>query len=588
MRTASRKLDQLTSLRFFAAMMIVLHHAPGYFGIQAMPFNLGQGVSFFFVLSGFILTYVYPKLARPADIRRFWRARVARVWPAHVAALALGAVLVGYPAWDPYTLAANLAMLQSWLPVSKYYFSYNSVSWSISTEFFFYLAFPWLIARWERTWWRKLLLVLVVLAVLVAFCNLAGLPAYGDPALPDQGLWVTQHGLAYIHPAARLFEFVTGMCIALLWQRTQDRALGAGAGTALEVVALLACIASVAYSNELANMAYGTVLGAAGQLWLSHAGSMFAFGLLIYVTALGRGWLSRALALPWLVVLGEISYSLYLVHQLLLRYYTRHLEDFAGLPDVVAGGLFLAALLLVSYLMWTLVEMPGRRLLLGSGGTDVHGTGVFAQSWSHRLQMHRRALVAGVALVAVTMLARLDWPASMQPATATVAAAATAEAAPPAAAVVRPTTFPDVVGARFGEDATLHKLELRCGIHAIELRSTWSSPNGRAGAMMNAVHAVDEAGAILDQFDYPQPVPTADVRAGGAWVDKVRVPYARLFDADADHLTLGLYDKAQGLRTIDRGPRDWNGRRLVIDLPACAREKLGMSTPAAATAGDDA
>ncbi len=83
MRNDTGKLDQLTSLRFFAAMVIVFHHATNSFGIRPIGVNLGQGVSFFFVLSGFILYYVYPKLATWPNIRQFWRARIARLWPAY-------------------------------------------------------------------------------------------------------------------------------------------------------------------------------------------------------------------------------------------------------------------------------------------------------------------------------------------------------------------------------------------------------------------------------------------------------------------------------------------------------------------------
>ena len=71
------KLEQMTSLRFFAALMIVFHHADGLFGIGHAPLNLGQGVSFFFVLSGFILTFVYPSLDSGREVRRFWLALCA-------------------------------------------------------------------------------------------------------------------------------------------------------------------------------------------------------------------------------------------------------------------------------------------------------------------------------------------------------------------------------------------------------------------------------------------------------------------------------------------------------------------------------
>ncbi|MDZ4048042.1 MAG: acyltransferase, partial [Pseudoxanthomonas sp.] len=138
------KLDQLTSLRFFAALLIVVHHAESMMGIGGMGVNWGQGVSFFFVLSGFILTYVYPRLATLDDTQRFLRARVARIWPAHVASFALGFALMPY-AWDTWTAIANLLLVHAWIPQSAYYFSYNGVSWSVSTEAFFYLAFPLLI-----------------------------------------------------------------------------------------------------------------------------------------------------------------------------------------------------------------------------------------------------------------------------------------------------------------------------------------------------------------------------------------------------------------------------------------------------------
>ena len=136
----SNKLDQLTALRFFAALMIVIHHSVGLFGVKDIGVNWGQGVSFFFVLSGFILTYVYPSLETWPQIRRFWKARVARIWPAYLVSFAIGYLLI------PYVLVTKIAlvkllMLQSLVPLSTYYFSYNALSWSVSTEAFFISCF---------------------------------------------------------------------------------------------------------------------------------------------------------------------------------------------------------------------------------------------------------------------------------------------------------------------------------------------------------------------------------------------------------------------------------------------------------------
>ena len=76
-----QKLDALTSLRFFAAAMIVLVHSNPVFGAMGLAESLplDQGVSFFFVLSGFILAYNYPVLVGEADILAFLKARIARI-----------------------------------------------------------------------------------------------------------------------------------------------------------------------------------------------------------------------------------------------------------------------------------------------------------------------------------------------------------------------------------------------------------------------------------------------------------------------------------------------------------------------------
>ena len=87
-----KKLDALTSLRFFAAMAIVIEHTKDAFHVTAWihsPIPYDYGVSFFFVLSGFILTYNYREIGDFAACRRFYVARFARIWPLHVDALSM-------------------------------------------------------------------------------------------------------------------------------------------------------------------------------------------------------------------------------------------------------------------------------------------------------------------------------------------------------------------------------------------------------------------------------------------------------------------------------------------------------------------
>ena len=94
---SDRRLPALTGLRFFAAACIVVLHNRGFFGVPAdfgVPFAFVQAVTLFFMLSGFILAYNYPSFPTRSAVLRFWLARWARIWPAHVAALVLLLVAV--------------------------------------------------------------------------------------------------------------------------------------------------------------------------------------------------------------------------------------------------------------------------------------------------------------------------------------------------------------------------------------------------------------------------------------------------------------------------------------------------------------
>lgn len=547
------KLDPLTSLRFFAALMIVVHHAESMLGVGGIGVNWGQGVSFFFVLSGFILTHVYPRLGTLHDTGRFLRARVARIWPAHVACFALGFVLVPYT-WDTPTAIANLLLVHAWIPKSAYYFSYNGVSWSVSTEAFFYLAFPLLLISWQRTWWLKFGAACLGLALVFIIVDRSGLPAYGSP-LGTEGHLATQHGLLYIHPATRIFEFILGMVAATVWQKAR-RPLPTALSTALEVAALLACAATMAYGNPLARYAQEVLASDALMLWLSHSGSLFAFAALIMVMANGGGLVSRALATPALVLAGEISFSMYLLHQMLMVVLSRNLSFLSNLPGPLIGLGYFIVLLCLSYLMWVWVEVPGRRLLLG-GGT-IHGSSAMAKSWNRHLPRGRGVLVAGALLVAVA--------GAFQYAVRTHPGLVRSDQA--AADAMTPEGLRTNVDARFGDFVRIAGAKIECDDSTLRLAFVWQKLGDRPGGYTTAVHFVDAAGTILGQADFPQPKGVPRLAIGGYWTDEASMPLDKLGPA-AVAAAVGVYDAA-GVLLVTRHPlTDWDGRRLILPLHDC-------------------
>jgi hypothetical protein len=212
--------------------------------------------------------------------------------------------------------------------------------------------------------------------------------------VPTSPTGVTQAGLVILNPLARIFEFVLGMCVAHFW-RTRPLQLTAGKATALELAAVAVSAVAVYFSTPLSEAMRATPLGEGGKMWVEVAGSAWAFALLVYIVAHGRGAVSRALSVKPLVLLGEISYSLYLLHQILLVAYTPKAIDYPHVPPAVSGLVFLTVALLASYLVWHFVEMPMRRLLVGR--QRLHGSSVALNApTERRVWGVRPVLAAGV------------------------------------------------------------------------------------------------------------------------------------------------------------------------------------------------
>jgi peptidoglycan/LPS O-acetylase OafA/YrhL len=355
------KLDQLTSLRFFAALMIVIHHATGMFGIKNIGVNWGQGVSFFFVLSGFILTYVYPNIDTFVEIKKFWLARIARIYPAYLFSFIIGFFLLHY-SWDTKTLIANIFMIHAWIPISNYYFSYNSVSWSVSTEVFFYIFFPFLLYKWNYNWKFKIIISILILIFIIYMCDFFKIPLYEQPKINKDAVSVTRHGLIYINPISRIFEFIFGMTIASLWTRNR-LVINFYVATFLEIIAIIFCAISMINNNIIHSLIIKYIQSPSANLWFIHSGSFLSFGFLIYIIASGNGLISAILKKKELVLLGEISFSMYLIHQILIRVFKKNYTvDYS--QNFMYFVFFIMTLLILSYLIWAYIERPGRKLIL--------------------------------------------------------------------------------------------------------------------------------------------------------------------------------------------------------------------------------
>ncbi|WP_416966928.1 acyltransferase family protein [Streptomyces sp. 4F14] len=354
---AHGQLPSLTGMRWVAALLVFLHHIRnfGYFGGsrgQLVDWAFGPGavgVSFFFVLSGFVLAWS----ARDGDSApRFWRRRLARIYPLHlvtaVLALLLGATLIpGLRPEGAGETVANVFLVSSWW--RDWWQALNPVSWSLTCEAFFYAVFPALYVVVRRLDARAVTGVLCLAALLVVVLPWAGL----------------HHALGWIvpsNPAARLPEFVLGVAAGRLVR------LGVWRGPGLDV-SLALTVVGYFLTHQLPGV-YGV-------------SACTVLGLTLLVPAAAVADL-RGLPSFWrrrrLVVLGEWSFAFYLIHILVLRLADQYLSlhHLPTLQALAATAAVLGVSVALARALHEGVERPGRRLLLkgvrrkAGAGPSVH------------------------------------------------------------------------------------------------------------------------------------------------------------------------------------------------------------------------
>ncbi len=322
------------------------------------------------MLSGFILAYSYPSFGSWAEVRRFLIFRIARVWPAH--AVTAFPFILSVPI--DLKIIANLAMTHAWVPNWPWYFSYNAVSWSISTEFFFYLAFPFLIIGWSRTFWWKFLLCAALLWALMIAGRELNLP---DITVADTA---SLHGLLYISPLARLLEFVAGMTTCIAFRRAVPKITAASAWifTVLEIGALF--FAGWVLVNHTFLGPAIRLLPSTAIIYLSHADLWPGVVPIIFVFAFQKGAISRALSLKPFLLLGEASYSLYLVHSMAFAAIAKYL----GITGLFGFAFGCATSLALAFALWRWIEIPARKTIrkLAPAPTSLHARSARATTTS--------------------------------------------------------------------------------------------------------------------------------------------------------------------------------------------------------------
>ena len=347
-------LPALTGLRFLAAFAVLIGHSAAfllnfetrlYDAVYWLRQSSGFGMTLFFVLSGFVIHYNYHKAVTEGGIRglgNFFWARFARLYPLFILTLPFN-LLFSRRIFD---LAAGdgtgfqgilealpyfLTFTQSWfyvpiqgLPLISVVGAASPLTWSISTEWFFYLSYPLIVLVLLRVR-RPIMMAIAIVAWCVAWTTLA--VALYDHSPEINGWAVNRFGpiadmstdqsnsyvrwLLYLSPYVRIGEFVLGCLIGELYLQLRSRPVSAREAVIGQIGLVLAFLSVLYVTYVTYSLAYGHDLFIKLNWNFALAPSA---AVMIFCAARYSGPITRLLTNRPMQALGEASYSIYLLH----------------------------------------------------------------------------------------------------------------------------------------------------------------------------------------------------------------------------------------------------------------------------------
>jgi len=328
--------------RFVAALGVFIFHLKN-IDTGISPFwngSYGLFVDMFFILSGFVIAYSYPASSSGfSGYVRFLTRRIARIYPLHLLTLLAFAGLAWIGISGPTSHAGvtdfihNGLLIQAWGITD--HLSFNSPSWSISAELFCYLLFPLLMLLAGRV-------SSLTLAIIVA-C-LYGVLAHGH--LPIWQERSQMYGANYDYGMLRaLPSFMNGILLAMLFKQFRHYR-----SKPLALAGVLVFFGSVLVLNVFAKPDLAIIL----------------FSLAILLTAIGETAFTQLPGASWLGRLGNTSYAIYMLHELLLILVFKPVWHQLGLQPGAFPLFALACCLILTIaagVTYSYVENPARKLI---------------------------------------------------------------------------------------------------------------------------------------------------------------------------------------------------------------------------------
>ncbi len=339
------RIEQLTFSRFLAAFAVVFFH----FGKNIFPFSHpflhfmvkegGLSVGYFFILSGFVMMIAYGDRQKinPVD---YFKNRVARIYPVYFIGILMVVLftlfaLREFPSF--YEIFLNVFAIQAWFPPQL--MSLNFPGWSLSVEFFFYFIFPFLFNHFYQTKKTSTIFIVVILFWLLSilFFN------WGLHGNINLGNEKTTSNFLNGFPLLHLNEFMIGNLAGIYFREKLQNAY-----RNYDWVIILIIIAFILLLKF--------------QLPVNYNNGFMAviFVPFILFLSLNTGFITKLFNHQFLIFLGEISYSIYILHYPVFIFVKWILEKMSIIGDLKVFCIYIIVLLIASALSYSFIETPLR------------------------------------------------------------------------------------------------------------------------------------------------------------------------------------------------------------------------------------
>jgi peptidoglycan/LPS O-acetylase OafA/YrhL len=278
------------------------------------------------------------------------------VWPVHIVTLVATIGIFYYAAHiaktQPGYVGLTAAMLHTWLPDANLNGAFNGPSWSISDEWFFYLCFVGFVAPLR---WVRFAAYCLPIAIGIAIASYNG--CWTNPGGVDTTPYsLSCSSIVNTFPLLRITEFIGGVGACMVYLRlrpTMDRLPRAGV-IGLQVLSLSGFVMVLYALRNPAALFTG--LGPISGYFVAR-GLLVVAGTCLITAVLRAEGLARACAWPVVIFGGEVSYSMYMTHQLLMEYTMPTIHQW-WFP--VQFATVMAMTIGVSTVLFVLVERPAR------------------------------------------------------------------------------------------------------------------------------------------------------------------------------------------------------------------------------------